>query len=270
MIKHKCTRCGAILESPSSMIGQEDICPICRQKFTVISNVKEGGISGKLIVAGIVAVGLLVVIAFSLGMAFSSVPQKGEAIETRAGDPLDKPKPAQKVVVPKSVISETPVIASQPQKRPDAKPIPVIVPKGDPEIQRQSDMAKDAAHLRTAKISAMENVIIQAQLDLSTLPPDFGKEVDFIACDLKKLIAKWELIDTSDCPSNFQDAFKELIAATKAMTNTFSSENLVDATDSDHMKNAFDKRAKASALRWKSCLSNLDTIARNAGIKFAE
>lgn len=35
MIQYKCAKCGATLESPSSMAGQEDKCPLCGQKCIV-------------------------------------------------------------------------------------------------------------------------------------------------------------------------------------------------------------------------------------------
>ena len=35
MIRYACTRCGALLESPTSLVGQQDRCPVCGQVCTV-------------------------------------------------------------------------------------------------------------------------------------------------------------------------------------------------------------------------------------------
>ena len=42
MIQYRCTKCGTILESPDSMVGQEDKCPLCGQVCVVPAPMPRG------------------------------------------------------------------------------------------------------------------------------------------------------------------------------------------------------------------------------------
>lgn len=268
MIKHKCIKCGAILESPESMTGREDICPICRQKFIVIQKAKSG-ISGKMIVACSFAVGLLIVISFSLGGAMNSQPSQHNATETKYTEPYAA---SPQKIISKPVKKVQPVIAAKPQKLPEAKPIPVIASNRNTEIQLGSERTKKDADLQNDdQILAMERVLARMHQAMNSLPSDSFTDGAFFGTDCKNLAEQLKVIDVSDCPTDFQSAYKELVDATEANGRLFSLQHIEDASDSRNTSaefNEWDRKAKASALRrWQACLINLSTITQNAGVR---
>ena len=62
MLKYKCEKCGATLESPSSLAGQKDQCPFCKHAYTV----PERKTGATVLVVSYVGGGLLLVVALAL------------------------------------------------------------------------------------------------------------------------------------------------------------------------------------------------------------
>jgi len=69
MIRYACTECGAVLESPSSLVGQQDTCPVCGQVSTVPQ--ARSGLRTVLLMGSVGGV-LLLAVAITLAWYFHS------------------------------------------------------------------------------------------------------------------------------------------------------------------------------------------------------
>jgi len=78
MIRYKCVKCGGLLESPSSMAGQQDQCPLCGKTYTV----PQKKTRTPLALGVMAAVGVIVVLAAILLWAVGQEPKRSE--DTRA------------------------------------------------------------------------------------------------------------------------------------------------------------------------------------------
>ena len=93
MIKYKCPKCGATLESPSSMAGQNDQCPSCKHACKVPERKKRR----RILVGSCIGAGLVLVIGLALVLAHAARgPRSGTVGTTKTqpakSQPADTPK----------------------------------------------------------------------------------------------------------------------------------------------------------------------------------
>ena len=134
MIRYKCERCRATLESPPSLAGQQDQCPICKHTCTV-PQPKKGFTAVVGLCVGAVA---LLAVAIALLLVFrppkpATLPESQPPVPTAAqGEhPPVAPKDVQPAVKQVSLPPATPPTgAPQPAARP-ASPAPATPPRID-------------------------------------------------------------------------------------------------------------------------------------------
>lgn len=128
MIRYRCAKCKATLESPESRIGQEDTCPMCGHVGAVPATVK----SKTPMILGLVIAGAAVVVAAAIGLPLLLYPEPAPPTEPGApvaaapgkGDVPDKPEltPYQPDETSLPPLPKLPGTTSSPAQPPGTEP----------------------------------------------------------------------------------------------------------------------------------------------------
>ena len=94
MIRYKCRKCGATLESSSSLAGKEDKCPICGQVCIVPWRRAASSLLRKFTISGI-AVVLIAVICLSMFLVVRPSSDSQKAVESLTAEDLMMAPPAE-------------------------------------------------------------------------------------------------------------------------------------------------------------------------------
>ena len=128
MIKYKCANCGATLESPSSMAGQEDKCPLCGHLCTVPESKGQTplvlGICGGS--AALVVLVVAIVWLWPRGNESAGTPGEQLSRAPSAADPKPKVQPKPK---PKVQPKPKPKVQPKPSTKTVTQPAPVRGPE---------------------------------------------------------------------------------------------------------------------------------------------
>jgi len=133
MIKYECPKCGTALESPSSMAGQEDQCPLCKHTCTV----PERKTGRRVFIGSCVGGGLLLAVALTVVLVpwareprsgSGDTPQAQPASPPVVSDPLrrEQPSNSEPVVSTQPAVAEgtqPPKGSSEPGKAPQGAPL---------------------------------------------------------------------------------------------------------------------------------------------------
>jgi len=129
MIRYKCAKCKATLESPESRIGQEDTCPMCGHVGAVPATVK----SKTPMILGLVVAGAAVIVAAAIGIPLLLYPEPTASTNPGApvaaapgeGDTPDTPEltPYQPDTSDLPPLPDLPGTKPQPGETPGTEPV---------------------------------------------------------------------------------------------------------------------------------------------------
>lgn len=130
MIRYKCSKCGAILENPKSMAGQQDKCPLCGHVCTVTESKGRMPLIVGICGGGVALVVLVMAIVWLWPHGNESAGQPGGQLSRVPLTPDPKPKLQPK---PKPKVQPNPKL--KPKVQPKPKPKPKVQPKPKPATQ---------------------------------------------------------------------------------------------------------------------------------------